>query len=523
MNKSVIRIIALYLGVLMLAPICFGCVQSAGPGATSPGKPSSPASDGSSGSNETPARDDLIVIIPDDFTTLDPHKLPSNPEINFCANLFDPLVSLNANFEPTPALAESWKHSDDGLSYTFKLREGVMFHNGEELKASDVVYTVERYIQEEWMMWASFMIDSAEAIDEYTVQINLKYAYGSFLGLLYAMYIVNEKAMEEMGDSAARNPVGTGAYKFVSWSPSQQIVLEANENYYLGAPSIKKLTFKIIPDANSAYIALETGEADLAFNVAGIDYLEAQKNDRFKTDACTGAYCYYVCFNAEKLPKQARQALCYAIDKDTVNIMVNEGLGIVTDLPLVNGQEGFTTELETYSYDPEKAKAILADAGIDPASLKLDFFYGESTANSKLGQALQSMFSAIGVSLELRPVETGTWWQLFGDGDYTISRGGYPMEDANTDCAYYDIYHSEGTFNVSRINDPLVDQLLDEGRRELDSTKRHELYVQVAQHLAQEAYQLPLYFNLSTVVYDANLKNVRAVNSQRYIYREFSW
>lgn len=476
------------------------------------------------GGNDTPeVRDDLIVIIPNDFTTLDPQKLPSTAEINFCANIFDTLITIDENYQIQPALAESWTVSDDGMSYTFKLREGVKFHNGEELKASDVVYTVERFIVEEWMLFCSFMIEGAEVVSDYEVKINLKYPYASFLGELDYMFIVNEKYMEEKGDAASQAPCGTGAYKFVSWDIAQKLVLEANNEYWGDAPAIKNLTFKIIPDSNTAYVELESGYADLSFNVGALDFEQAKNNPKLGTDETPGTSCYYVNFNVDKLPKAVRQALCYAIDKEAINILVNEGTGIVTDLPLVEGQEGYTTDLETYEYNVEKAKQVLADAKIDPATLKLDFFYGESAANSKLGQALQSMFNAIGVNLALRPVETGTWWQLFGEGDYTVSRGGYPMEAANTDAPYYDMYHKDGTFNVSRINDPEVNAWLEEARTEQDAAKRHDLYVKVAQKLADEAYCYPVYFSNSTIVYNANLKGVKAIGNQRYLYKDYSW
>ena len=472
---------------------------------------------------ESKNRDDLVVVIPNDFTTLDPQKLPSTAEINFCANIFDTLVMIDENHKIVPALAESWTHSEDGLSYTFNLRKGVKFHNGEELKAADVVYTVERFIQEEWMLFCSFMIEGAEAMDDYTVKIDLKYPYGSFLSNLEYMYIVNEKTMEEMGDDASKNPIGTGPYKFVKWDVAQQIVLEANEDYYGNKAAIKNLTFKIIPDANTAFVALETGEADMSFTVSPIDFEQAKNNDKFGTDSCAGNSCYFVNFNSEKLDKTVRQALCYAINKETVNTMVNEGTGIVTDLPLLEGQEGYTTDLETYSYDVEKSKALLAEAGVEPGTLEIDFFYGEGTENDKLGQTLQSMFNEVGVNLTLNPVETGTWWQLFGEGDYFVSRGGYPMEVANTDIPYYDMYHKDGTFNISRINDPKINELLEQGRTELDADKRNEIYVEVGQIIAEEAYCLPLYFNLSTVVYNKDLKNVKAVNNQKYLYSNFSW
>lgn len=467
-------------------------------------------------------REDMVIIIPNDFTTLDPQKLPSYAEISFCGNIFDPLVTTNENQEAEPCLAESWEASDDKMSYTFHLRQGVKFHNGEELKANDVVYTVKRYVEEEWMSPYSFMVKDAEALDDYTVKINLKYSYGTFLSSMNYMYIVNEKTMEEMGAEAAKHPIGTGAYKFKQWDVAQQIVLEANEDYFQGAAPIKKLTFKIITDANTAYVAMEAGEADFYFNSNPLDFEDAKNNSKLGTDECISNMYYFVGFNTEKLDKKVRQALCYAVDMDQLNILVLEGTGKVVNQPMLEGQEGYVADLPSYGKDVEKAKALLAEAGYGNG-LDIDFFYGENTMNSKLGQALQSMFAEIGVNLELKPVETGTWWQLFGDGDYNVSRGGYPMEDANTDIPYFDMYHKTGTFNVSRIDDPKLNGLLEQARSEVDQAKRDEIYKEITKIIHEEAYALPNFYTKSTLIYNADLKNAKAVNTQKYVYRNYSW
>lgn len=463
-----------------------------------------------------------MIILPNDFTTLDPQMLPASMDINFCANIFDTLVTIDENMQIVPCLAYKWEVSNDGLTYTFYLEEGVKFHNDEELKASDVVFTVDRFVSEEWMMFASFMIEDAVAVSDYVVDIHLKYPYGAFLGMLNYMFVVNEKQVKEVGDGLAQNPVGTGAYKFVRWDVAQQIVLEAHEDYFQGAPPIKNLIFKIIPDSNTAYVTMETGGADFIFQgISAVDYEQAKTNANLATDEIDGNYFYAANFNMERIGRDVRRALSHAVDRESVNILVNEGSGIVTDIGLIEGQEGYTTDLVTYEYNPDLARRLLAEAGA--ANLEIDFFYGENVDNNKLAQALQSMFNEVGVSLRLKPVETGTWWQIFGDGDYDMSRGGYPMEDANTDSAYYDMFHKDGTFNISRINDDRINKLLDQARVELDGNERHKLYVQVNQILAEEAYFIPLYFNLSTIIYNPALKNVEALRSKRYLFNQFSW
>lgn len=481
-------------------------------------------SDAGSAGSDTADRDDLTVILGAEFSTLDPLALPSVAEINFCSNIFDGLVTLDAEGKVQPMLASDWDVSEDGLSYTFHLREGITFHNGDEMDAEDVKLSVDRFIEESWMQFASFAVKDCEIVDDHTVTINLKYAYGNFLSMLWYCAIIDADYYNSVStEEFARNPIGTGAYKFVEWTAGQNVKLTANEEYWNGAPSIKNLTFNFIADTNTALVALETGEADMAFGTAlsAVTFQQAQSNEKLATDSTVGNSFYYTNFNSSRIPKEVRQALSYAIDRETLNVMITEGTGYVGDMALVEGQEGYTTDVTTYPYDPEKAKQLLAEAGAE--DLVLTFYYGESTDNTKLGETLQAQLSAVGVTLELEPVESGTWWATFEDGGYDISRGGYPMEIANTDSAYYDMFHSTGTFNVSRISNPEIDALLDEARTELDSAKRNEIYIKVNQILAEEAYFVPLYFQASTVVYNAGLKGVSAVPTQKYMYKDFSW
>ncbi|MCI5957951.1 MAG: ABC transporter substrate-binding protein [Clostridiales bacterium] len=465
----------------------------------------------------------MTVILGAEFSTLDPLALPSSPEINFCTNIFDSLVKVDKDLNIIPCLATDWTVSDDGLTYTFNLRQGVKFHNGNDFTAEDVKLSIDRFRDETWMQFASFAVDSCEVVDDYTVTVKLKYAYGAFLSMLWYCAIIDSDYYAACTpDAFARNPVGTGAYKFVKWDAAQQVVLEANESYWDTPAQIKTLIFKFVTDSNQAYIAVENGEADFYFNVSATDFLRAQQDGVLGTATCRGNYFYFASFNADVISKEVRQALMYAVDRDVLNVFVNEGTGIVGDLPLVEGQEGYTTDIKTYEYNPEKAKELLAAAGAE--GLTLNYYYAENSLNKKLGEALQALFSQVGVTLELNPVESGTWWATFDTEPYGMSRGGYPMEKANTDSCYYDMFHGEnGTFNVAHIKNDEIDALLDQARVELDSSARNDLYIKVNQILAEEAYNIPLFFTASFVVYNPALKGVEAITDSNYQYKEFHW
>ena len=469
------------------------------------------------------AKNDLTVILGAEFTTLDPQALPASADINFCTNIFDPLVNLAADGSIVPRLATSWDISEDGLHYTFKLREGIKFHNGNDFTAEDAKLSVERFRDETWMQFASFPVDSCDIVDDYTIVINLKYPYGAFLSeLWYCEMIDSDYYASCTEEKFARNPVGTGAYKFVRWNAGQNIVLEANNEYWDGAPSIQTLNFKFIVDTNQAYLAMENGEADFYFAPSATDFLQAQQNPALGTDSTRSNYFYFASFNADIVPKEVRQALMYAVDREALNVYVNEATGIVADMALVEGQEGFTTDITTYEYNPAKAKELLAAAGAE--GYTMNYYYADNTFNKRLGEALQFMFSDVGVTLEPTPVESGTWWATFDTEPYGMSRGGYPMEKANTDSCYFDMFHSTlGTFNVAHIKNADVDALLEQARTEQDAAVRNELYIQVNQILSEEAYNIPLFFTSAFVIYNKDLKGVAAVDDGNYQYRNYAW
>ena len=204
-----------------------------------------------------------------------------------------------------------------------------------------------------------------------------------------------------------------------------------------------------------------------------------------------------------------------------MNTVITEGTGTIGNFSIKEGWEGYTDDVTTYDYDPEKAKELLAEAGAD--GLELTFYYSSSSDNKKLGETLQSQWAQVGVTLDLEEVESGTWWANFTDGNYDVSRGGYPVEINITDTCYYDMFSSKGTFNVSQINDPEIDKLLEEGRVEQDSEKRNEIYQEVNKIMSDEAYYIPLYWMATDVLYNKDLQGVSAVASQEYHFCDYSW
>lgn len=478
---------------------------------------------GNKGNTGKTDKDSMTVILAAEFSTLDPMALPSSAEISFCQNIFDYLVVGDENGNITGSIAKDWT-TEDGKSYTFTIRDDVVFSNGNKLDATDVALSVERFRDETWMQFASFAIDTVEVVNETTVTINLKYAYAKFLNMLrYCAIIDSEYYNSTEYEEFARNPIGSGPYKLTGWTAGQSVTLEKNDNYWGKAPAIPKITVNFVSDTNTVLVALETHKADLAYGPAlsVLTYQEAVEGGKLGTDTTTGNSFYYVNFNSQKLSKEVRQALSYATDREALNTVITEGTGTLGSFSIKKGWEGYTEDIATYEYDPEKAEAMLKDA--NATDLKITFYYASSADNKKLGEALQSQWAKVGVELVLEEVESGAWWANFTDGGYDVSRGGYPVEVNITDTCYYDMFHSDGTFNVSQVKEAEIDALLEKARTEQDGSVRDGIYQQVNKLMAEEAYYIPLYWMATSVVYNPDLQGVKAVASQEYHFWEYSW
>ncbi len=521
MKKFVSLILAGTMAATMVA--CGG--SSSTSSASSASDASSAASSSSEASTSASAdKDSLNVIIGAEWSTLDPQALPSSAEIAFCQNIFDYLVVCDQDGNVSGSIAKDWTVSDDGLTYTFNLRDDITFSNGDALDADDVVLSIERFRDESWMQFASFSIDTAQKTGDYEVTVTLKYPYAKAINMLRYCAIIDKDYYDSTDyEEFARNPIGSGPYKLTGWTAGQGATLEANENYWGDAPSIPNVNISFVSDTDTVLIAMETGEADFTYGTAisAVSYQQAEADGKVGTDTITGNSFYYVNFNSQKVSKEVRQALSYATDREALNTVITEGTGTLANFCIKEGWEGYTDDITTYDYDPEKAKELLEKAGAD--GLELTFYYATSTDNKKLGETLQSQWAQVGVTLNLEEVESGTWWANFTDGNYDVSRGGYPVEINITDTCYYDMFDSNGTFNVSQVNSEEIDSLLEEARVEQDSEKRDEIYKNVNQIMADEAYYIPLYWMATDVLYNKDLQGVSAVASQEYHFCDYSW
>jgi len=415
--------------------------------------------------------------------------------INASWPLYDSLVWVDDQGNVVPALAESWDISEDGTEYTFHLREGVTFHNGEPLTADAVVYSWERGSGPEMTYnyhWQE--AESVEAVDELTVKIGTgepKPLFMRIMGLRWA--IVPPEYTEEVGDEGfAESPVGTGPFKFVEWVKGDRIVYEANLDYWEeGVPKVEKLIFRPIPESATRVAAIQTGEVDVvqrltAEEAQGLLGLENVKVVRYPTDRV-----FYIAFNnlttGEGEPTEdslVRQAMNYAVDVDAIVDALFSGYARPSTGYVTPANFGYDETLEPYGYDPEKAKELLAEAGYaDGFSMGFACPSGAYINFEQVCEAVQGYLAEVGIETDLELMESGQYWDLeankelppmFGDGWSETSgealprlRGALMGWDAK-----YSAWYDED-----------LAALLDEIQVTVNDEKRRELYLELQQYM----------------------------------------
>ncbi len=373
------------------------------------------------------ARKDLVLGVVLEPPHLDPTAgaAAAIDEIVY-ANIFEGLTRIGSDGSVQPALAESWTVSEDGKVYIFKLHSGVKFHDGSEFEATDVVFSLDRARGEKSVnaqkpLFAQ--IDKVEAVDATTVKITLKQPQGSFLynmGWGDAVMVAPESA-----DGNKANPVGTGPFKLGSWAKGASITIVKNDGYWGEPVALDKAEFRIVPDAAAAVPALLSGDVQAFSNLQAGDALaQIQADSRFvvKIGATEGETILST--NNKKPPfdnLKVRQAIAHALDRSALILGNGSGYGTPIGSHFSPANEAYVDLLGTYAYDPEKAKALLKEAGFEngfKATIKLP----PPGYAREGGQVVAAQLRKVGIDLEIIPVEWAQWLeQVFKAKDYDLT------------------------------------------------------------------------------------------------------
>lgn len=446
---------------------------------------------------KVPAKDALTVGMDREPAGLDPTASNVTTAVMLYDNIYDSLLRFSNEMKIEPCLAESYEQLDD-VTYKFSLRKGVKFHNGEELKSSDVLFTFQRLYNIPSAKGQVSMIDpdSFDCPDDYTFILKTTVPWSALPAQICSSYlnIVNEKAVTEAGEKYSRNPIGTGPFKFVSWTAGDSIVVERFDEYWGEKALLKEIKFRIITEATSRVIDLESGGIDIALAVGVTDVERLRNNPKTNLIQHNHTGIRYGAFNCSKevfSDKRVRQALNYATDVDIIrNVLYDKGLGATpattSVIPMLPGRN---TDLVQYDYNPEKAKALLAEAGY-PNGFTVEYNFLANTTNTRLGEMLQAQWAEVGVELKMAPLESATLSAALnaGEHDFCTANSTYALGD--TIEGLYSFFHSSmhGTSRCrAYLSSSEADALLDQARIEKDAAKREQLAKEIQAIIHEEA------------------------------------
>lgn len=487
-----------------------------------------PSSDTTSAPDE--ANNILIAAQGAEPDRLDPHLTSAFASFQILENVYDTLVQPGDDLTMEPALAESWEISDDQLTWTFTLREGVTFHNGRELTADDVVYSYQRIMDPDVGANNAFRFGSVESVsapDARTVVMTLTRPTPNLLvniGAFKGMAIVPQEIVED--GSIDTNPVGTGPFRFVSSSPDEGIVLERNEDYWQeGLPILDGVQFIQIPDPTVKLTNLQTGEVDWIDSVPPQQLETLETDDSVVLERVPGGDYHYFALNQNREPfgnPDVRRAISMAIDRPVIAEAAQFGAAQANQTAIPEGNFWYHEYTPFTPADTEGAQALLAEAGV--SDLAIEFMVSsEFPETVTQAQVIASQLEAIGVTAEISDVDFATWLDRQGTGDFDAFMLSW-IGNIDPDDFYYAQHHSDGSFNFQGYSNAEVDELLDGARVETDPDARKELYDQAAEMIVDDASYTYLYNpeNIGAWAPYVEGYNVRGDNAVRFVETELN-
>lgn len=473
------KLVSLTLAMTMCVSLLAGC------GNKDASTTETAASAASAGSTATVVEPDVgidttnyLKIQDDNPDTVDPQA--TTEYYTVAMNIFDRLVEVKANGDGTseivPSLAKSWEISDDGLTYTFNLNEGVKFSNGADLTSSDVLYTIKRMLTYEkavnddiydMIQGASDVAEGKteelagfKIIDDYNFSLTLEEPYGAFLACLTTpgASIFDEETTEQAGDQFGIDPavtIGTGPFTFAAWEFNSELVLSANKDYWDGAPACEGLVLKVIPDEATARMMFENGELDILDmdnNASQLEYF--LNNDAYQDQIVSGPRVgvYYICLNekfTELSDARVRKALQYSIDRQAILDSLYAGKGQLENGIFPHGLIGYNADLPEIPYDVEQAKALLAEAGY-PDGFEMELCYSSDAGQTTkdMLEIISAYWAEIGVTAKVTEVDEGSFYDMRAAGEIESYTSSWSADFNDPDNFIYSFFGNES--NIER-------------------------------------------------------------------------
>lgn len=484
----------------------------------------------------------LRFLIGVDATTLLGPNIPDSISNIIASHILEGLIDVDENLKIIPCLAERWEIQENGTAYVFYLRKGVKFHDGENFNAYAVKKHFDYVLNSSLRNVGMFkgILKEVQVIDDYTVKFKLFQPYAPIMYRLAtssAAWILSPRAIEQYGNDPAtfgKNPVGTGPFIFKEWKVGEKIELVRNPNYWQqGLPYLDGIVFSVVSEDVSRVTQVRAGDADIMYNPPPALISSLEQDSRLTVKTIPTVRVIYVGINSRIGPLKdvrVRQALNYAIDREKLCKVIMRGMARPADSPLSSITYGyFSTGL--YPYDPQKAKQLLKEAGY-ANGLKLELITpkGRYLNDYETAVALQGMFKEVGIILDVKPMEWGTYVAKIlsnkpEDWDYQLFLLGWAPGTAEGHWVLFPLFHSinqmssaQGTakYNNFFYSNPKVDELIDKIGTELDEKRLMEYYAQAQKTILQDAPAIFLYEMKIATVMRKEIKDLKIYPTERF-------
>lgn len=454
-------------------------------------------------------RDTLTIGMGAEPESLDPVGMTSAPAATVGEHVAERLIYMEVDGSLTPMLATSWEANADSTVWTFQIRQGVEFHDGEPLNAEAVAMNLQRFVDPDVGAAYSFLLGTVEdiqAVGEYTLQLSLSRPFApilshlshSFVGILSPAQISGLAPSERI-----ELPIGTGPYEIVDWSRGESITLEVNDNYWGPTPDIANVGFRFIPESSALIVALESGEVDAMMRVPPQEVSRLEADSDIEIVRQSSVRQIYIGFNNEREPftdVRVRQALNYAVDKEAIVNSLFEGF-TVADAPVVPAVFGHSS-VGPYEYDPDRARELLAEAGF-PNGFAMTIHHptGRYPLDATVAEVLQDQLSEVGIDVTLETREWSSYLSFTAQppdqAEYDAFLLGWGTVTLDSDYGLYALLHSNqwnpNGNNRGFYRSDEVDALLDEARVTTNQAAREDLYAEAMEIIWDDAPWIFLY------------------------------
>lgn len=510
-KRTAARSMAALMGAAMVLTACGGGNTTAPTTGAYSGGETQTASESAESGKIT--KTDIVVGQASDIVTLDPAGQQDTTSGVLMKHAYSTLLYVDNEGKVVPDLAESYEMKSD-TEYVFKLREDACFWDGTPVTAQDVKFSLDRAKGMPKTKSNTSKIEEVTVNGDHEVTIKLTEPYAAFKTIVtqHNLSILSEKAVTEAGDSYGDvdNLLGSGPFKVTEWVPNDHYTLVRNDNYWGEMPIATSITCRVIPEGSARTIALEAGEIDVVWSVDPTDCANVESNPDVKLLSQPSTGIDYVGMNTQKekfSDKRVRQAINYALDKQTFVDTIIEGRGLVANSYINAAIPGWTDEVEAYPYDPEKAKELLAEAGY-PDGFECSIFVN-GDLRTRSAQILQAQLADVGIKVDISTYEWGALLDTLNAGEHEMFLLGWSNTSFDPDGSTYQLFYSGNhgaTGNRAFFSNDKVDELILSAQRESEESKRMELYKELQFVLHDESPWCPLYYKENNVGVRADLK-----------------